>query len=221
MNKVSIKVLSCLMLSAFFICSQAVTYGSDDENVVYKYKYNLVPLKQPVVTANMKTAVAEYNKGNYLGAMVELKKVVEEDKNNTYAKYYLAICYANLGYKSQATDLYNDIINNGDSYALSYYSQRALSCTENSDDPICLPPKMVKAPDMTKYQKQTLDENPKENKSSDEQTDDIDIESFIRSGKKIHPATLDKITNERMKIKMQADAYAKKQAEQEEGNDKN
>ena len=48
-----------------------------------------------------------------------------------------------------------------------------------------------------------------------------DITAFIRSGKKIHPAALDKITNEKMERKMQADMYAIKEAEKNNENQVN
>ncbi|MBQ8475539.1 hypothetical protein IJ531_00595, partial [bacterium] len=41
-----------------------------------------------------------------------------------------------------------------------------------------------------------------------------DMTKFIRSGKKIHPAAMDRITNERMGRKIQADMYSKQQAQE-------
>ena len=45
--------------------------------------------------------------------------------------------------------------------------------------------------------------------------EDDDITKFIKSGKKIHPAAMDKISRERAERKMQAEIYSRQKAEQE------
>ena len=210
MNRSCIKILSCLLVGAFFAGIQ--TFAEDaaapKKDIKYKFRYNKVPVKQPTVTASMKEAVAEYSKGDYVGAMVDLKKVVEQEENNTYAKYYLALCYTQLGYKSEAQNLYQQVIASGDSYALTYYSQKAVNCMEgNGDGEICMPKKKVVPPDFTRTAQENGDGQP--------QSEEDDMTKFIKSGKKIHPAAMDRISRERAERKMQSDIYSKQQAEQD------
>ena len=219
MNRIIAKTISCFMLGAVIIGLQAFAEENAQKRTIYKFKYNNVPLKQPVITQSMKPAIAEYNQGNYLGAMIDLKKVVENEPDNVYAKYYLALCYTNLGYKSEAQNLYNEIATGeGDNYALKYYSQRA-KCIEEPDDEICLPPVKVKAPDINKKPEpqETAVANREEPTDQQPQEED-DMTKFIKSGKKIHPAAMDRISRERAERKMQEDIYKKQQADMEAQN---
>ena len=185
------------------------------KNVVYKYKYNKVPIKQPVVTQSMKPGVAMYNQGNYLGAMLEFEKVVSKEPNNIYALYYYAVCCMQLGRIKDAEMLFNLIITTIDVqgatnissngfYALKKYSEAAKVCIE-SHGVVCTLPKTktVHAPEI--IEPTQIDLVPPD-----------EITQFIRSGKKISPKALDKITNERMQRKIQADIYAQQQLLKEE-----
>lgn len=153
--------------------------------------YNITP-KAPKITPSLKPIIIKYKKGDYVGSMQDLEDLVKQEKNNTYAKYYLALCYTRLGYKVEATTLYSEILRKDENLALSYYSQRALTCLENPSEAICSPQATEKQP---------------------EQLDDIDL--FIMSGKKIHPSAMDRITRERMERKMVEEEYIRAQQEKE------
>lgn len=155
--------------------------------------YNITP-KAPQVSAAMKPIIVKYRQEDYIGAMQDLEDLVKIEKNNTYAKYYLALCYTRLGYREEAQTLYKEVIYKDDNMALSHYSKRALSCLDDPNNEACMPPRQ---------------------KLSEEEAAELDdITLFINSGKKIHPAAMDKITRERMKIKI--DQEERKRAAEEE-----
>ncbi len=153
---------------------------------------NYVTPKAPYVSPSLKPCILKYKQENYTGAMVDLEAVIKKEKDNTLAKYYLALCYTKLGYKEEAKILYDEIVKKDDNLTLTYYSQRALNCLENSDNPECTTAKP----------------------EADNQQELDDISKFIRSGRKIHPAAMDRITRERMERKLQESEYIKKQQEQ-------
>ena len=102
-----------------------------------------------------------------------------------------------------------------------------MNCMEehSSDNPICGPVKKYKAPDLTNYvvkseEEPGVGETPNENNENKPKEDD-DIAKFIKSGKKIHPAAMDRISRERAERKIQADMYSRQQAEQEALNQSN
>jgi len=161
-----------------------------------KTKYNYVTPKAPVVTESLKPCIAKYKAGNYTGAMLDLEALLEKEKNNTYAKYYLALCYTVLGYDTEAKETYQKVIEKNDNETLTYYSKKALACIENPASEACVP--KAKA-------------NPVDKKQEEEQDD---ITKFIYSGKKIHPAAMDLIIKQRMDIKLQQDEFQNKQNEQ-------
>ncbi|MBR1617866.1 tetratricopeptide repeat protein [bacterium] len=213
------------ILIRFFIFSTLVALlGGIQIQAADNYKFNDIPLKSPTITPSMKPAIVEYNKGNYVGCIQLLKDVVEKEKKNDYAKYYLANCYSQLGYKSESQDLYKEIVENKQNYALSYYSQRAMNCIDNPDSTECLPPSKNKQPLVNKAKlereeaerKRIAEERQQRieakrqassetkaqagqqsNQPNEEEKVD-DITAFIRSGQKIHPAAMDRITTERM-----------------------
>ena len=156
-----------------------------------KASTNYVVPKAPYVSPALKPCIAKYKQENYTGAMQDLEELVKKEKNNTLAKYYLALCYTRLGYKEEAQTLYKEVVKKDDNLTLTHYSQRALDCLEDPNSAKCEPPKPA-----TK-QEEELD----------------DISRFIRSGKKIHPAAMDRITKERMERKLQESEYIRKQQE--------
>jgi len=156
---------------------------------------NVVP-KAPVISASIKPAVAMYKRGNYVGALQELKEIVEKEKNNTYAKYYLALSYTQLGYREEAQKLYQEIADNkANNSVLVYYSQRALDCIGNPESETCNPPK------------------PKEGEEGEQKPQIDDITQFIQSGRQFHPSVTDRVTKERMERQIQKEEYQKKQME--------
>ncbi len=161
--------------------------------------YSITP-KAPKVTASLKPIIAKYRGQNYIGAMQDLEELVKKEKNNTYAKYYLALCYTRLGYRDEAKILYHEIVHKDDNLALAHYSQRALDCLDNPDDELCKP-------------KEDISSAPEERTQSD------DITLFLRSGQQIHPSAMDRITSERMKRRIEQEEYEKQQQEMQNGTD--
>ena len=155
--------------------------------------YNVTP-KAPKVSASLKPIVDKYRQKNYVGAMQDLEELVKQEKQNTYAKYYLALCYTRLGYKEEAKILYQEVINKDENLTLSHYSQQALDCLENPDAQGCRPPV---------------------SKSEMEQLEPSDIDIFINSGRRIHPNAQDRITKERMERKLEEDEDIRRQLEEE------
>lgn len=159
---------------------------------------DIIP-KAPVPSASLKPCITMYKQGNYIGAMQDLKDIVEKEKNNTYAKYYLALTYTQLGYKDEARNLYKEIADKQDGSVLAYYSQRALDCIGNPESEACVPQKKV--------EEQPIDPNNPE--AVKPRVDDI--EQFIKSGRQFHPSVTDRITKERMERQIQKEEYQKKQ----------
>ena len=176
------KKIVSLIVFAFMVVSLSATAAT----------YNITP-KAPRITPTLKPIIVKYKKGDYVGSMQDLEELVKVEKNNTYAKYYLALCYTRLGYKKEATILYNEVVRKDENIALSYYSQRAIDCLENPNNSICLPKGA--------------------NEQGEDELDDMDL--FIMSGKKVHPAAMDRITRERMERKMVEEEYIRNQQQQE------
>jgi len=173
------KFLSFLAISLFSLslCAGATTY-------------NISP-KAPKITDSLKPSIAKYKQGDYIGTMLDLEDLVKEEKDNLYAKYYLALCYTRLGYREEATTLYREITEKNENLALSYYSQRALDCIDNPDSPIC---------------------NPSARRVEKEEAEELnDMDLFIQSGQKIHPSAMDRITRERMERKLFEEEQIRKQ----------
>lgn len=148
--------------------------------------------RAPKVTEGLKPIIVKYKQGNYVSAIQELDELLAKEPENTYAKYYQALCYTKLGYREEAKAAYNEVITKNDNLTLVYYSTRANTCLDNPASEICKPPKA------TPYEEAQMDE----------------LERFIESGQKIHPSAMDRITRERMERKLQAEDYRKKQQEQ-------
>ena len=172
------------------------------------YKYNKIPVKSPVITKGMKSGVTKYNSGNYVGAIqdlqsyiVSLPKKQENATNAAYSLYYIALSYTQLGYKGEASELYRLIAESNVNYALTHYSNIALNCIDTDGTNETCSNKIYKAP--------SLEEIAKANEELNAGKDDMT--KFIESGRKIHPAALDRITKERMERKIQADAYTQKE----------
>jgi len=214
MRKIFLQIFLIIMIAT-------LSAGANTINVTNTvYKVNTIKPKTPYISPSLKPYILEYKKGNYLGAMLGIEELLDKEKNNTAAKYYLALCYTQLGYSGEAQQLFTNLTQNKDSALIRYYSEKALSCIGNSDNEICKPRqtaqekiKELKIADQEKAKKQQAEiaAKAKENK---EEFDTDDITTFIRSGKKIHPDAMDAITKERMERKLQSDEYTKKQAEQ-------
>ena len=147
--------------------------------------------RAPYISAGLRPCINEYKQANYVGAMQDLITLINKEPNNTYAKYYLALTYTQLGYREKAEEIYREIVESGNNAALAYYSQQALDCTGNPDE-TC--------------RTKNIDQM-----GGAEAAEMEDIAEFIKSGKRIHPAAQDRITSERMDRKIQEDAYKESQ----------
>ena len=177
-----------LLIFTFVVLAGLISSKETFANVGYNY---VVP-KAPYVSPALKPCITKYKQQNYTGAMQDIEELLKKEKNNTLAKYYLALCYTRLGYKDEAQALYKEIVEKDDNQSLTHYSQRALDCLDDPDNAKC----QVTKPSMT---------------SSEEGLDDMS--KFIESGQKIHPAAMDRITKERMERKLQESEYLRKQQE--------
>ena len=164
---------------------------------IAKTRYTYITPKAPVITPSLKPIIQKYKQENYTGAMIDLQELLKKEKTNTYAQYYLALCYTKLGYEAEAKATYASIIQQNSNEALIYYSLRALACIDDPRSIICVPPQV------------TVEKNEPQLRE-----DDDDITKFIYSGKRIHPAAMDNIIKERMEVKLQQDEYKSKQNDQ-------
>ena len=161
--------------------------------------------KSPTITPGLKPIIEKYRQENYLGAMLDLEELLKTEKTNTYAKYYLALCYTRLGYQQEAKQLYSDVASKEDNFALTYYAKRAITCLDNPDDSICFSDKPI----TTEGKKAKTNTNEKKEVKDD-------ITKFIESGKMIHPSVQDEITKNRLKRKMLEEERERQQAQFDE-----
>ncbi len=152
-------------------------------------------IKAPSASPALRACIKEYRKENYIGALQGLRAIVKQNKNDFYAKYYMALCYTQLGYKKQAEDLYKQVSDNSKNLALIHYSKLAVTCLNNPTSAEC-----SAAPAVEGEQKQEVVVD--------------DMTQFIQSGKQFHPSVTDRITNERMKREVEKKEYEKKQLDQ-------
>lgn len=183
-----------IISTVFAICAIALCFQAAQAATVQKVKP-----KAPYVSEEMKPIIEKYRGGNYVSAMQDLEEILSVNSTDALAKYYLALCYTQLGYKSEATNAYQDVIKLNSNLPLTYYSKRALDCLENPEANGCLP-KINGLDDESNQNKEGL----------------TDIEKFIESGKKIHPSAMDKILNGRYERQLQEEEYIKRQQEKEQ-----
>ena len=88
--------------------------------------------------ANVKSAIAKYKKGNYIGCIQELYSLTEKDPSNALAYYYLAMAYANVGASSDAVSAYEKVISLGSNKFLVDYATKGRDCLTGG--PACAPP---------------------------------------------------------------------------------
>lgn len=157
--------------------------------------YNFAP-KGPTPSQSLKPIIVKYKQKNYTGAMQDLEELVKKEPHNTYAKYYLALCYTRLGFREEAKILYTEVIKKDENLALSHYSQFAIDCLDDPSNPVC-------NPKAASQEEEIRAENPS------------DIDLFIQSGRRIHPTVVDKLTKEKMERKLEEDEYRRKQLEEE------
>lgn len=69
----------------------------------------------------LKTGIAKYKRGDYVGCMQIMEGVVKDDPSNALAHYYLGMSYARIGMKKEASGEYNKVIAlNKNSYLTAY-----------------------------------------------------------------------------------------------------
>ena len=236
MKKLLIFTISFMLLLGGIINVCAVAQDSEEfsEDAPYKNKIENLSLKQfeNEMTVKFKNEVwtpikNEYNAGNYLMLIPELKQNLKSD----YAKkkecelvlrYYLALCYHNLGYVREAKEEYKKVSSMTEGSDLAFYSKKAIACIDDPNSSACTGKKKEKKPELSELEKAQQNEikqlrqqvtklqnelAPKVNPNDD------DISRFIKSKQAIHPAAMDRITIERMERKMQEAEYIKKQQE--------
>lgn len=162
-------------------------------NQVQAQKTYKVTAKAPYVSPSLKPIIAVYRSGDYLSAMIDLEKLVKKEPNNMTAKYYLALCYTKLGYRPEATTLYNEVVESNANMTLVHYADKALRCIDQPDSEGCT--------DKPDYSVVPIKAG----------QDDSDMAKFIRSGERFHPSVQDQITKDRMERKLQHDEYVQKQ----------
>ncbi len=171
-----------------------------------------------------KPVIEQYNKGNYLGVVPILQKRVEGEvygESGDLERYYLAMCYHNMGYTTNAKMMYMQIIEKNNDPKLVFYSQKAMACLDDPKSQLCTG--KMPAPELTDIERaqqdrikqleaQLKDMDSQMHPVQNVQADD-DITRFIKSKQKIHPAAMDRITTERMERKLQEAEYKRKQEE--------
>ncbi len=179
------------------IAFSVLTHPSDAATVRNRY---IVP-KIPAPTQEVKENIEKYKAGNYVGAMIGLEDIVKKDLKNELALYYLALSYTKLGYNEEAMKVYGDLSLKAKNDVIKYYSGKASVCLQNPEGEECI-----------NYGKPPVQE---ETEQEGEKQEPTDIEKFILSGKKIHPAAMDAITKERMERRLQEEQYKRMQQQNE------
>ena len=194
-------ILGAMLLMNFALYAAAATAKTRPKAIIPS---------APAISKQMKPVISDYKNGDYIQAKLKLEEILENDPQDVYAKYYLALTYTQLGRRDSARQYYQDVVKSDGNMTLRYYSEKALACLENSGTAQCAAVRSNTG--------LTLDGfiSPDEISETDN-----DITKFIKSGKQIHPAAADSITRERMERKMQAEEYLKKQEAQEAINNEN
>jgi len=148
-----------------------------------------IKAKAPYVSNNLKPIIAKYNKGDYTGAMGDLEQLLRKDKKNTLAKYYLALCYTQLGFRGEADGIYDEIIRRNEDMTLVYYARKARNCIDRNDG------------SNKECETNIASFNKVENNGKNIEEDDIT--KFIKSGQKIHPAAMDRIMQDKLQRQIQ------------------
>jgi len=105
---------------------------------------------QTTVTTNstVYNAIGKYKHKNYTGVIQDLTPYLSEEgkyyesannklKNNSLAYYYYGLSYTQLGFKNEARDAFNKVLEINDSQKLVEYSTRAVACIDGK--PECSP----------------------------------------------------------------------------------
>ena len=182
MKKVLLSLM-CITLLASVVIFKAVAQEQPKQT-----EEDISKIKIPHTTKSMQAGIQQYKQENYIGAIQSFIKVIQNEPNNAYAKYYLALSYTQLGEKNMAQTIYSELSKNEDEKVIAHYAQHALDCIDRPDSDLCKP-----------------------KKQEDESEPENDITQFINSGAKFHPSALDRITNERMIRRIQDEEYKAKQ----------
>lgn len=168
-----------------------------------------------------KPMLSDYLQGNYLGALTMCQSYLKNHERHTEAKYFLALCYHNLGYYAIAKAKYQEIVDAGKNSQITSLAEKGIACIDSPKSEACTGKKAVpELTEMEKAQKARITQLEKQLKEMEEQntpkpTPDDDITTFIKSKQQIHPAAMDRITIERMERKLQEAEWEKKNAQQQ------
>ena len=138
MNKTKILLSTILifgMLGTAGYCAQSVNQLEQitnfNDTVLAPSKKDKTKLDTSRVyypNASIKSATAKYKSGNYTGCLQELYSLLKKDPDNSYAYYYMALAYANMGMKSEASDAYDKVVElSPDSY-IAEFAEKGKDC---------------------------------------------------------------------------------------------
>lgn len=146
-NKTTVLVSTILLIGAFSaagFCAQSVNQlepinnlnsmsnlpapksasGLDTETIYYP-------------NANIQSAVKKYKNGNYTGCLQELFSLVKKQPNDSYAYYYMAMAYANIGMQAEAVSAYEKVLAINPNSYIADYAEKGRDCLTGG--PKCKP----------------------------------------------------------------------------------
>ncbi len=153
--------------------------------------------------SEIKKAIAEYKKGNYLGCISNLRIYLEDDPSNVVAWYYLGNSYMKISMKEEAHEAFDRVVQINSVPKLTSYSIQAKMCMENKEQ--------CKYQEFTNEEIRELRANPAEFlteyfvKSKTGETknkDTVEIEKLINGGYgNIHPEAQNFIMQQKTQAK--------------------
>ena len=85
--------------------------------------------------ANLKSSIAKYKSGNYIGCLQELFSLTKKDPSNSVAYYYMAMAYTHLDMKDDAIAAYEKVLTLRPNPYLAEYAIKGRDCL--TDGPAC------------------------------------------------------------------------------------
>lgn len=87
----------------------------------------------PVSNAQIKEAIKKYKAQNYTGCLQDTEEMIKKDPSNSFAYYYQALAYTQLGKKDAATEAYNKVISLNTVSVLVENSTKGINCLDGKD----------------------------------------------------------------------------------------
>lgn len=85
-------------------------------------------------SAAVKYAVKKYQAGDYSGCIQECLNITYHNPKNAMAYYYLAMSYAQAGFKDKAVDAYNRVVSLNFNPKLNEYAKNGVKCLNSPDE---------------------------------------------------------------------------------------